>query len=449
MITDKHIQKVIREAPASGKNSIELKDPGERGAGRLALVVRPMANRVSSDWYVYFYREGKRTKAKLGSYPNMSVAEARRRFLIEYSPAISAGDDPTAHKDREPSAGTVGELFSAYLDNLRRDGKRTAGNAHDYLFGIDHRKAAERGDQSSRIGGAAKAIGVDRPAASVTPGDIVPHLASIFARGSRVHANTVRAYISAAFNFGLRAEHDFTRANVNARWGLKMNPVAAIPADTGARRAGDRFLSPAEFRVVWRWLDQHRGRSRIASAVMLKMALGQRTEEILRISDTGYDRARAMINWQKTKNGLAHSIPLPHQAVSIIDALGPNSHGWFFPHMRNPAECAPYDGLRLVIARFLEKNPGFSSFTARDLRRTWKTLAGDAGISKDMRDRLQNHARGGDVSSRHYDRYDYLPERRAAMAKWAAYLDLLIEGKVDQLGGPADNVVQIGKGAVA
>jgi hypothetical protein len=50
-----------------------------------------------------------------------------------------------------------------------------------------------------------------------------------------------------------------------------------------------------------------------------------------------------------------------------------------------------------------------------------------------MRDRLQNHAQRGDVSSRHYDKYDYLPERRAAMAKWADYLDRIIAGDVGKL----------------
>jgi hypothetical protein len=97
-----------------------------------------------------------------------------------------------------------------------------------------------------------------------------------------------------------------------------------------------------------------------------------------------------------------------------------------------------------IIRKFLDETPGFASFTARDLRRTWKTLAGDAGIPKELRDRLQNHARGGDVSSRQDDRYDYLPERRAAMAKWAAYMDLVIAGTVDQLGAREGNVVSIG-----
>jgi hypothetical protein len=37
----------------------------------------------------------------------------------------------------------------------------------------------------------------------------------------------------------------------------------------------------------------------------------------------------------KTKNGLPHSIPLPHQAVAILDGLRVNAHGLFFPHFKN------------------------------------------------------------------------------------------------------------------
>ena len=64
--------------------------------------------------------------------------------------------------------------------------------------------------------------------------------------------------------------------------------------------------------------------------------------------------------------------------------------------------------------------------TPRELRRTWKTLAGKAGLTKVERDLLQNHA-AHDVNSRHYDRYDYLHEKRAAVAKWSEWFQLEIE----------------------
>ena len=83
-----------------------------------------------------------------------------------------------------------------------------------------------------------------------------------------------------------------------------------------------------------------------------------------------------------------------------------------------------------MVQKFLGEHPGFAHFTPKDMRRTSKTLAGGAGIPKEMRDRLQNHAEAG-VSAKHYDKYDYLPERRAAMDKWADYLDRFIAGTVD------------------
>ena len=69
----------------------------------------------------------------------------------------------------------------------------------------------------------------------------------------------------------------------------------------------------------------------------------------------------------------------------------------------------------------------FKKFIPRDLRRTCKSRMGEIGISKLIRDRLHNHALQ-DVSSRHYDRYDYLPEKRQAMQTWGGFLQAVIAG---------------------
>lgn len=76
--------------------------------------------------------------------------------------------------------------------------------------------------------------------------------------------------------------------------------------------------------------------------------------------------------------------------------------------------------LRSICKAFVHDS-GIEPFTTRDIRRTWKTLAGAAGINKSDRDRVQNHS-NGDVSSKHYDRYDYLPEKRAALTAWEDWL---------------------------
>jgi len=72
------------------------------------------------------------------------------------------------------------------------------------------------------------------------------------------------------------------------------------------------------------------------------------------------------------------------------------------------------------------KQEKINKFITKDIRRTFKTLAGKAGISKELRDRLQNHALR-DVSSKHYDRYSYIKEKRQGMKVWNDYLELILK----------------------
>ncbi len=64
-------------------------------------------------------------------------------------------------------------------------------------------------------------------------------------------------------------------------------------------------------------------------------------------------------------------------------------------------------------------------WTPKDLRRTVKTRMGEIGVLKSVRDRIQNHALV-DVSTKHYDRYDYLPEKREALEAWCDHLERII-----------------------
>jgi len=57
------------------------------------------------------------------------------------------------------------------------------------------------------------------------------------------------------------------------------------------------------------------------------------------------------------------------------------------------------------------------------------------GVLKEVRDRIQGHSMSV-VASKHYDRYDYLAEKRAGLLKWEAELKRIV-------GEQADNVVQL------
>ena len=80
----------------------------------------------------------------------------------------------------------------------------------------------------------------------------------------------------------------------------------------------------------------------------------------------------------------------------------------------------PTTSLSQAIKRYREKED-IEEFVPKDFRRTCKTKMGELGISKDIRDKLHNHAQN-DVSTKHYDRYDYMKEKRQALKVWETWL---------------------------
>ena len=51
------------------------------------------------------------------------------------------------------------------------------------------------------------------------------------------------------------------------------------------------------------------------------------------------------------------------------------------------------------------------------------------GIDKEVRAHLLSHGRSKGVQGKHYERYDFLDEKRRALRKWATHLETVIEGK--------------------
>jgi hypothetical protein len=82
MITESKIKAALRAATTADKPRLELRDGGMRGAGRLVLIIRGNgdAEAPTSEFYACWYRDGHRRMLKLGSYPTISLAEARKRL---------------------------------------------------------------------------------------------------------------------------------------------------------------------------------------------------------------------------------------------------------------------------------------------------------------------------------------------------------------------------------
>ncbi len=404
-LTNGEIQKALKRVAQSGTQEA-LSDGDGRGTGRLILVLKPMPNRVTADWMAQQWRDNKRTKKKLGNYPSMSLAQAREIFKRDFADRIQRGRSIKVAGDTRP--GTVGDLFTAYVQTLKDADKPSW-------------KETEKG-----LNKIARTLGRNRPAREIEPEDVVEVIRPIYERGKKSMADHVRSYVHAAFSWGLKSEHDYRSAS-QRRFQLVNNPAASIP--TEPKKVGTRWLNTEEFVRLYRWLEcpsapVHPPYTR---AVRLLMLTGQRVEEIARLHADHWDAAERIIDWSKTKNTMPHAIPVPNLAAELIEAIKPNKYGWFFPAAMDPSRPVSHGTLYAFMWR--QRDGGLIPFvTNRDLRRTWKTLAGQAGISKEIRDRIQNHALQ-DVSSKSYDRWNYMPEKRAGMEAWDAFVRVLLKSK--------------------
>jgi integrase len=391
---------------AKSRRQESVTDGEGRGTGRLVLILKPMPTRVTSEWMVQQWRNGKRTKSKIGSYPAMTLSEAREIFKRDFAEIILKGSSIKIAADTRP--GTVADLFEAYVENLKSTDKSSWRDAE------------------ANLNNAADVLGRKRLARDVTPDDVLGVLRPIYERGKRSMADHMRSYIRSAYSWGMKSEHDYRSASPRG-FRLVNNPAAGIP--TEPKVVGVRWLKEDEFVRLYRWLEcpdapVHPPYTR---AVRILMLTGQRVEEIAALHVDQWDAKARIIDWSKTKNGKPHAIPVPPIAADLIESIVPNKFGWYFPSAKDPSQ--PVSAGTLYSFMWRQRDRGaIPVVTNRDLRRTWKTLAGKAGVPKEIRDRLQNHTLQ-DVSSKSYDRWNYMPEKRDGMQKWHEFVTALLSKK--------------------
>lgn len=404
MLTDRQIQAAIRGATAE----TTLNDGAAgRGTGSLRLRIRPTAGGVSATWMGFWKRDGKRTTKPLGRYPDMSLAAAREAFGAEVRQVLQAGRNPRAVV-ASADKPTVAALFTAYLEALRQKGARSADEIERTLL---------TGKYS-----AADGLGRERLAGSIDPSDVSAFLAKGFERGARRQTDICRTYMRAAFTWGMKSTHDYRTEN-RRDWGIKANPVAAVPRDAEANQTRDRNLTAEEIRSVWEFAPDQTG-----DVLRLVIACGQRVLETIRVDGSDIDLDARLWNMpaHKTKGGKRpHTVPLPRQAVEIFARLKDlHGDGPLFPARTGAA------GALLGVAsvsRGAARLTCCAPFQPRDLRRTWKSRAHDAGVDRFTRDLIQQHAQG-DTGTKHYDRAEYLPQMREAMDKWERWLEDVLDG---------------------
>ena len=361
--------------------------------------------------------DGRRKQVSIGGFPKLSLREARMQ-AGKLREEVTNGEDPAVRKKTaiieridQRSLGTLCDLVDLYVADLETDGKRSAGEV---------RRIKGRDIPPTLL---------SRLAHLITKDDILDILTPIAQRGAPVHSDHVRAYLRAAFELGLNAESMTRWRGRVLKFGLHHNPVAAVNKTLKRKVSGNRTLSRSEIKTLW-----HTDQLTPPMLLALKMLLttGQRVEEVLHATWAEFDTSQMI--WiipgqrRKTrgKTSEPHVVPLtPFHLERLNEIKHETAHNiYLFPATGGTAPRR-YDALTNSVRKFVQSS-GIESFSPRDIRRTFKTVAGSFGISLEMRNRLQGHAMT-DVGSVHYDRYGYLTEKRAAMAMWTTHLAKIVE----------------------
>ncbi len=363
--------------------------------------------------------DGRRKQVSIGGFPKLSLRDARLK-AGKLRDAVTNGKDPAVEKKTaiieridERSLGTLCDLVDLYVADLETDGKRSAGEVRR-IKGKD-----------------IPATLLTRPAHLITKENVLDILTPIAQRGAPVHADNVRAYLRAAFELGLNA-NSMTRWRGRAvKFNLQHNPVVTVKKTVSRKRQGMRALTRDEIRTLW-----HTDQLTAPMLLALKMLLttGQRVEEVLHATWAEFDTTQ--MTWiipgqrRKTrgKTSEPHIIPItPFHRLLLGEIKQTTGHDtYLFPATGGEAPRR-YDALTNSVSKFVQSS-GMESFSPRDVRRTFKTVAGAMGISLELRNRLQGHAMT-DVGSVHYDRYDYLAEKRTAMQAWIDGLSEIVRIK--------------------
>lgn len=201
--------------------------------------------------------------------------------------------------------------------------------------------------------------------------------------------------------------HAFTAAKVFFRWAYRkhyidQNPMERMESPEPSK-SRERILTDEEIRKVWEVCpDDPFGRR-----VKLLLLCGQRPTETGHLDACKRDGDLLTLPGHLTKNKRDHTFPVPPMAE---------------PYLNNLA----YGGFSKAKAR-LDKASRVYGWTLHDLRRTFRSKLAELGVTKEVAEKYINHVSGAHSGvSGIYDRYAYVPEMRAAAAKWQAHLQSIL-----------------------
>jgi integrase len=192
---------------------------------------------------------------------------------------------------------------------------------------------------------------------------------------------------------------------------LEASPIEGLSPDLvgGRETSRKRVLTDEEIRRLWRAESQH------APLLRFLLLTGQRIGEAQRARWASVHGDRWIIPAEHAKNGRAHWVALPRQALELLRRLAGGRELVF--------GTATDTGVQAWVRRWCEREEIAPAFTPHDLRRTFATRAADLGVLPHIVEKTLNHTLLGVMAV--YNHAEYETERAEAMQRWADELDRL------------------------
>jgi integrase len=365
----------------------------------LQLWVQPNGSKL---WRMAYRFAGKQKSLAFGTYPDVSLAEARKK-RDEAKALLAAGTDPGQQKRIDKltraisNATTFRAVAEEYLDKQKREERsETTIIKNRYLL-----------EQAFPFIG-------ERPVAEIKAPEVLAVLKHLERKGTLETAKRVRGTIGAVIRYAIataRAENDPTTALAGAIIAPKVKHRAAI-------------LEPAALGAFLRAVEKFEGQFTTKAALRLLPLVFSRPGELRMAEWREFDLANALwvIPAARAKMRRDHEVPLAPQAVAILSELHAlTGRGRLvFPGLRTVERPISENTLNASMRRMGYTN---QDVTAHGFRATASTLLNQSGkFSPDAIERALAH-QDPDAVRRAYNRGAYWNERVEMAQWWADYLD--------------------------
>lgn len=370
----------------------------------LQLWVTPQGSKL---WRMAYRFCGSQKGLAFGSYPEVSIADARKK-RAEARKLLAEGVDPGQQKKLDKltreiaNATTFKAVAGEYLERQAREGRADTTLAKNrYLLEL-----------------AFPAIG-SRPIAEIKAAEIVAILKQLERRGTLEAAKRVRAVIGAVIRYAIAT----SRAEVDPTPALR----DAIIAPKAKHRAA--ITDAIAFGGLLRAIETFDGQPTTKAALRLLPLVFTRPSELRLAEWKEFDLNNAIwiIPANRTKMRREHSVPLSRQALEILRELQAltGQGRLLFPGLRVVTRPISENTMNAALRRL-----GYSKeeVTSHGFRSTASTLLNESGkFSPDAIERALAH-QDPDAVRRAYNRSAYWQERVTMAQWWADHLDALKKG---------------------